>query len=563
MSADAARLPAQRSISAWSRIYGFGSVYAKTLRDSRLALLIVGGIVAAVLLSSGAAFGEAYATPQSRTDLAALVHSLPPALAGIYGSPFPAKIETLGGTIAWKSGGSIGLTVALWSIIAMSGTLAAEARRGSLELVAVTPVGARRIALEKLAAHLTGMGIVAIVVALAAWAAAAAFGTLPGDQITPIEALGFGAWVGAVGLASGSVAFAIAPFLGRVAAAGLAGALMLAGYFLNGYQATAPAFSGFANLTWFGWTVRHQPLVGQFDWVSLIPVALVAAALFVIGVEAFARRDLGATGGIALPGLPAVALGLRDATARSFGERIPLALAWGSGIGLFGLVLGAAARSFGDALRNVSPETLNVMRAVFPSIDLNSAGAFLQLTFVELGFILVGFAAATLVSGWASDEREGRLEMLLTTPLSRVRWALQSGIGLLAAVGCMTALLAAGIGVGAALGGGDVVTPILGSVVLGLYAAALAGIGLAVGGLLRASIAAEAVAAVVILTFLVDLVVPALKLPDALRQLAITAHLGQPMIGTWDPVGIAICLGLAAAGLAAGAWGLARRDVQR
>ena len=31
-------------VSRWSRIYGLGSVYAKTLRDSRLAFLIVAGL---------------------------------------------------------------------------------------------------------------------------------------------------------------------------------------------------------------------------------------------------------------------------------------------------------------------------------------------------------------------------------------------------------------------------------------------------------------------------------------------------------------------------------------
>ena len=47
------------------------------------------------------------------------------------------------------------LGTALWSILALSGTLAGEASRGSLDFVAAAPFGKRRIALEKLAAHLT------------------------------------------------------------------------------------------------------------------------------------------------------------------------------------------------------------------------------------------------------------------------------------------------------------------------------------------------------------------------------------------------------------------------
>src|SRR5207244_1332626 len=83
-------------------------------------------------------------------------------------------------------------------------------------------------------------------------------------------------------------------------------------------------------------------------------------------------------------------------------------------------------------------------------------------------------------------------------------------------------------------------------------------IGFAVGGLVRTSIAAEAVALVVTVTFLVDLVAPPLRLPDWVHQLALTAHMGQPMVGAWDVAGIVACLVLAAGGPALGGWGMRR-----
>ena len=71
--------------------------------------------------------------------------------------------------------------------------------------------------------------------------------------------------------------------------------------------------------------------------------------------------------------------------------------------------------------------------------------------------IVAGFAAATLVSGWASDETSGRLEMLLATPLARAQWAIRSGLGALAAIALITAIIAAACVVlaagGLALGG--------------------------------------------------------------------------------------------------------------
>jgi ABC-2 type transport system permease protein len=221
--------------SAFSRIYGLGSVYAKTLRDSRLAVIIVCGLIGAFLLSSGVAFGEAYTTVESRLELKALVGALPPAMAGVYGNPFPTAIETLGGSIAWKTAASLGLMAALWSVLALSGTIASEVRRGSLEFVATSPLGKRRIALEKLAAHFTGMAIVVLVTTLCTYVAGT-FGTLPGDAISWSSSFGFGLWVGVIALASGSIAFALAPFVGRGASAAIAGAVLLFGYFANGYQ---------------------------------------------------------------------------------------------------------------------------------------------------------------------------------------------------------------------------------------------------------------------------------------------------------------------------------------
>src|SRR4051794_39072024 len=555
--------PTRTTVRPLSRVYGLGTVYAKTLRDSRLAVLIVAGMMFVLLVSSGVAFGRAYASAQSREDLANLVSSLPAAMQGVYGNPFPVNITTLGGSTQWKSGASMGLLAALWSILALSGTLAREARRGSLDFVATAPLGMRRIAVEKLAAHLTGMAVVVLVTTVSAFLAGT-FGALPGDAIPWDAAFGFGLWIGVVALASGSVAWLLAPVVGRGPSAAIAGAVLLIGYFANGYQAVVPAFAPLANLTWWGWTVHHQPLAGQLDWASLVPGAVVAAVLFAVGTCLFATRALGGTSRIPWPSLPAGLLGLGGPLQRSFGERFTAATWWGIGVGIMGFVFGAAATSFTDALAKLSPGTLGIFRTVFPSVDLLSgAGAFLQLAFVTFGFILAGFAAATFVGGWASDESEGRLEMLPSVPVSRFRWAIEGGLGVYAAIGLFTLLVMAGIGLGSAITGGDVRTPIAGTLVLGLYALALAGIGLAWGGLVGTGFAAEVVAALVILTFLIDLLVPALQLPDALHQLALTSHLGQPMVGVWDWGGIVACVALAAGGLLVGAWGMSRRDVAR
>jgi ABC-2 type transport system permease protein len=205
---------------------------------------------------------------------------------------------------------------------------------------------------------------------------------------------------------------------------------------------------------------------------------------------------------------------------------------------------------------------LAVLKTVFPEFELNSAAAFLQL-FVELFIIAAGFAAATLVSKWASDETTGRLEEVLTTPLTRARWVFSGAIAAFLGVAVVTVLFALGISSGAASGGATAGDALLGSASIGLYGAALVGIGFAVGGLWRTSLAAEVVALFVVATYLIDLLAPPLNLPEWFHGLALTAHLGRPMVGVWDPAGIGACLLLAVGGVALGAWGMARRDVAR
>ena len=108
----------------------------------------------------------------------------------------------------------------------------------------------------------------------------------------------------------------------------------------------------------------------------------------------------------------------------------------------------------------------------------------------------------------------------------------------------------------------DVWTPVLGTAAIGLYAAALAGVGIAVGGLIGPAFAAPTVVALTLTTWLVDLVGGDLGIPDWIHQLALSTHMGQPMVGVWDATGIVACLVLAAGGLAIGTLAFTRRDLR-
>jgi ABC-2 type transport system permease protein len=543
----------------FSRIYGLGSVFGKTLRDSRRAILLAALMLFGIFIGVTGAIAAQFNTVESRLEMEALIRALPPILQGLAGPV--VNVGTMGGYLQYKYGTFFPVILSLWSILALSGTLAAEARRGSLEFVLSGPQTRRRIALEKLSGHLTGLAVTFVVSFVAIAVAGAAFGSLPGDAITVTQAFGYAIWMVLMALAAGSVAFALSPLIGRGGAAGIAGFVTIAGFLVTGYSAPVPQLGPVASLTWFGWTYNHLPLAGEFDWLSVASLAMFDIVMLTIGVTAFVRRDVGDTSAIPSPALPRVLVGMRNPFTRSIGHNLSAAVAWGLGVGVFGLVIAASAQSFVAQLGN-SPEFMRLLAQFAPGLDFGTIGGFLQLLFVEFAIIMIGFAATTLVSGWASEETSGRLEMVLSGPVSRVRWALGATGGVIVDMLVVSVLIALGIAVGGAMSGGDVVAPIVGSAVFFVYGATLIGIGVAVGGLFGARLAAPVTALVVLLTWFLELFGNILDLPDAVKQLALTRHYGETMIGVWDWTGIGFSLSIAIVGIGLGALGLKRRDLR-
>lgn len=547
------------TVSLAQRLFGLGSVYGKTIRDSRRATLLVAGFLALFAVVAGAATAVAFDTPGSRREVAMLATALPAIFQGLLGRPI--GLETLGGIIEWRYAPLFLLLMPLWSILALSSTLATEAKNGSLDLVVSTPLTRRRIALEKLAGHVAVVVLAMAVLALATWLVGIVFETLPGDAIALDAALAYAALVGVTTLATGGLALALASLLGRGPAVAITGGVMTFMYFVNGFRSSVNVFETLSPLSWYRWTYDHVPLAGLVDWASLVPLALAFVVFAGIGVVAFERRDLGSVVPIRLPRTPRPLLGLGGPFGRSLSEQLNGTVAWGLGIGLYAAVIVSTGSAFAESIRNV-PAIDALLRAIFPTIDYSTVAGLLQLVFVEFGLIMFGFVAASTVAGWASEETQGRLEMVLSAPLSRVAWVLRGGLGVHLAIVLAAALVAACIGLATVGLGEDPLTPMAGTFVVALYGAAWAGVGMAVGGLVRPSLAPPVVVALTVGTFLLALLAPAFDLPEWVGDLALSSHYGKPLVGDWDPVGIVASLALAAGGLVLGAWGMRRRDVQ-
>lgn len=133
----------------------FKSIYLKTLRDYRIAILGWGAGIGLLLYAVLSAVPSLIATPQARASLVSLSGSFA-WLAD------PIAVDTPGGYATWKYGFTI-LIIVLWPLLACSRTLRGEEERGSLDVLLSLPRGRVRVALEKLAAvwtALLGMGLI-------------------------------------------------------------------------------------------------------------------------------------------------------------------------------------------------------------------------------------------------------------------------------------------------------------------------------------------------------------------------------------------------------------------
>ncbi len=548
--------------SIWSRVAGLGSIYGKTVRDSRRAALVVGGVAGLFMFGTGAPYGAApeFSTIELRRQFIAALTALPLALRGLLGEPI--NLETLGGFLSWRVGNTLPILLGLWPVLALSGTLAGEAARGSLDLLASSPQSRRTIALEKLAGHVTALTAAMLILAVSLWGVGRVFGSLPGDEISISAALGQVVLYGLMMLAAGGVAFATAPHVGRTRALAFGLITLFASYLIYSYATLSPLIDALKPLSFFAWTAGHRPIAGVADWGPVVFLAGVDVVLLAIGVVAFGRRDLGSVANVGWLRVPSLPAGIQGPFTRQLADRAGVAIGWGLGIGLYGMLIVASAKAFAESLGSL-PQITAIIRAIYPGLDLSQPSAVLQLSFFGFGSFIFGLAGASFLAGWASDEGRRRLEVVLSTPRSRLSWSVRSSLGVLAGIGVMTLVVAVLIGIAVATQAGDLVPPVAGIGVLGLAAAGLAGIGLAVGGVVRTSLAAGVTAFLVIATFLIDTLGVALKLPAWVLDLSIYKHLGQPMAGQFDMVGIVAAMVMTVGGLAICAIGLTRRDIGR
>ena len=403
----------------------FRSILTKSLRDYRVPMLAWGY---GLLLFMAAVV--ATATPAVVTAFSSFAK-----IVSFLGDPY--AMNTAAGYITFRyMETTLPIILGIWPILAGTRLVRGEEERGTMDVLLTTSQTRTRLLLEKVGALVIALLVIALLFAV---------GVVAGEFELGGGHVDFaGAWLSGLNLALLVFFFAMLALLisqlttGRRAAAGLASGLMILfvllniiGRELNGawVQYLSPVY--YYNL--------NRPLLAGFPNQSLAAlVPAVLAVLCLVGsMMLFARRDIGRSAfesqrevaGARQQALRSLSQAEREVSTHSVGWQTLFADGWGAFWWLFGIVVFCAAiqwvtPGFQKAFYQAVQQTPWLAAYLYDTPTNTNAAMMGTLVFAFVPALVV-VLALTLAMKWSSDLENGRLELVFSTPNSRLRVQLE------------------------------------------------------------------------------------------------------------------------------------------
>ena len=541
------------------------SVFLKTLRDYRVAILGWGIGMGLVVVSPMASVSALVTTPQAREQLVSLA-------ATFAWNADAIAVDTIGGYATFKIGIFIFL-IAIWPLLAGSRMLRGEEDRGSMDVLLSLPRPRLRVALEKLAAMWTALLVIGVLIGLVAFAGGKKFGADFGLG----DGLLFGLNLALICAVFGGLALLISQFTQeRGPAAGWTAGLLLVFIVLDMVHRVVPSTEWISRLSPIYYYNLSKPLVpghGADAGAMVVQLAL-AALLSGAAVWLFARRDVGGT--VALPrwlrlperapsrALPVGDWSLRSVYARSLGTIAMPTLWWTlliagwAGWVVYVVQLMEAKLS---GLLSGSPAVVNLIKNLGGADATVNAG-FLSAMFIFLPLFLMAFAV-TQVNRWSADEQDGRLDLVLAAPQRRLgvllgRFAaLATATVVIALITLLVSAVAAAVS-GLTLDAGNLTAATLGMIPLGLLIAA---IGYLASGWLRTAADTGLLSFVLAAWFFISFIGPELKLPETTLRLSAFYYYGTPLLHGLQATSMVGVVAVTVLALSLGALRFVRKDI--
>ena len=475
--------------------------------------------------------------------------------------PAPVQLETMGGYLTWRDFGSIALVYTIWAMLAGTGAARGDEERGLTE--SWLAAGVSRI--RWLLTRTVGFTIAALL-SIAVTMAGTELGTLivaePLDLV-PLAAEGLVCL--ALTLVGFAIGLAVAQLvITRRAASSIGGAIILALYALNSSSRTGVDVGAIRYASPFYLFDRSAPLLqgGGLDAATVLALFATATTLTLLAVAAFVRRDVGgslvrlATERTISTFRPSADPLLRHPVLAVVDQQRWWIVGWSAALGVLGYFMTSLARSIIDDLN-----TIPTMRVYFEKAGIAAYSDFVGVIWFSTALLLICVLVIVQVNGWAADDGEGRLEMILAAGASRTRVVLERIAALLVLVAIVSA--ASTIVVAIAASAFDIVIPgdrlVLATVLILPLAFALASLGhLLVGW--RPRVAVLSLGAVTVISYFTQQFAPIFDLPDWVQSTSLFALYGTPMTKD-DWSGSFTLVAIGAIGTAAALAAMRRRDV--
>src|ERR1700694_3583487 len=453
--------------------------------------------------------------------------------------PLPVHPETLGGyeQYKWLSGAIV--LMMIWATLAGVGVGRGDEDRGITEQWIAGGISRTRLLLARSSAF-------AVVLVVACFGSVVGISAVaPAVQQDPNLA---GEILKAVSMVAGLfTCYTIALLVSQLpaerqtaTALGVGAPVLL--LIVNGIADTIDSVSWIGVFSPFHWMEKTGSAApgGTFDLGATVGLAVAAGALLGVAIPIFRRRDIGS--GLFSWGRhtgAAVRVASRNLMLRLpfteglWEQRVGLAV-WVVSTLLLGSLMVSVTKSTADALFS-DPRLAAVFLHAAPGPPY---AALLGFIWFGIALLLLAGYAVVQVSRWAAQDQEGRVEMLLSAPISRSRVIIDRALEF--AVASLLIVIGGCVGVavnvpssGLQLDAGHVFTA---SLLLWPFALAFGGLGVAVASRWP-RIAVPLLATFAVVEYFLGDLAPLFKLPDWVANLSVFHLYGNPVVGatSWTP----------------------------
>ena len=513
------------------------SIFTKTLRDQRWIVLIWSLLIVVILIAGYQAYNQ--------INPAAVVTLVQNPAFKFLGDP--VAVDTPSGLVTFRFGFFFSLLLSIFAIMIGGRMLRGEEVRGSLDLILARPRSRRDVLLEKVAASAVSLLILGLAYAVGAMLGEANLGV----PVTVAGALLAGLNLSLLLFFYAMLALIVSNYTHSAsAAAGIAGGLYGIFFILNGTGRIFPSVSWLRRLSPDYYYDLSKPLITSYGTNVADMLFLLALGLILLAgsLALFTRRDIGAVATLPFIGERAgrkvkalspegeIDRAARDPWLRSVLTRASRAAApavgwWSLGVFIYALYGAAITNSSGTQLRDIFNRS-SVFNQVADADLLSSNDGFVSFIVFLFISIVVLIYALVRANGWASDQDNGRLDIVLSTPQRRWKVAVQSYFAALIDF----VLLSLAVAIGVALGA--VTTHLkldMGNVFIASFTlippmALVAGAVYALGARLRSNLVIGVVGGYLAVAFFLDLLWSYLHLPSWVHHLSLFSDYGTPMV---------------------------------